>query len=227
MIAPKLNESQIVEMNEAFQKAQLGLQKFRFKFNVPNKDLFVDAVGVEGIPQTEEYYDNVKEHLIYTQLTWLNTICNTYGVGFEATVNVKPDGEFDHGSIQLELSPGIPFKETNKKKILAHFQPLFRKLLPLRTFIQNVSFKGHDYSLRKLTFDIQLDGKKVNSLLTTTQPVNNQILSQWLATLEHVISYNEGRYKYITTVPVVNGRMSTASFESTLCFKFPGGGGKK
>lgn len=227
MIAPKLNDNQILEMKEAFHKAQLGLQKLCFKYTATSKDLFVDAIGIEGIPQTEDYYDNVEDNLLYTELTWLNTLCNKLQINFDATIEVLPDGSFNHQSIHLELNPVVVGREVTKAHILSYFYPLFIKLVPLKSFIRNVEFKGHDFSLRKISFDILLDGKKVNSLLNKEHPVNNQALSQWVATLEHILEYNKGRYKYITSVPVVNGRMSTASFESAICFKFDGKGARK
>lgn len=227
MIAPKLNDNQILEMKEAFQKSQLNLQKLCFKYTATSKDLFVDAIGVEGIPQNDEYYDNVEDNLIYTELTWLNTLCNKLQINFDATIEVLPDGSFNHSSIHLELNPVVVGRDVNKAQILSYFHPLFKKLVPLRTFIHNVEFKGHDFSLRKITFDIKLDGKKVNSLFDSTQPVNTQALSQWVATLEHILEYNKGRYKYITSVPMVNGRMSTSSFESAICFKFNGKGARR
>lgn len=223
----KLNDNQIIEMKEAFQKAKLSLQKLCFKYTATSKDLFVDAIGVERIPQTEEYYDNIEDNLIYTELTWLSTLCNRLQINFDATIDVFPDGSFNHNSIHLELNPVVVGREINKAQIMSYFFPLFKKLIPLRALVRNVEFKGHDFNLRKITLDILLDGKKVNTLLNDTQQVNTQALAQWSSTLEYVLEYNKGRYKYITSVPVVNGRMSTASFESAICFKFDGRGGKR
>jgi hypothetical protein len=227
MITPKLNDSQIFEMKEEFKKLNLGIQKLCFKYTANSKDLFVDAIGVEGIPQAEDYYDNIEDHLTYTDLTWLSTLCNKLQVNFDATVEVFPDGTFNHSEIHIELNPVIIGRNVDKGSILSFFYPFFKKLMPLKSNIQRVEFKGHDYSLRKMTFSLVLDGKKVNVLLSDNQGLNHQSLSQWIATLEHVLEYNKGRYKYITTVPMVNGRMSTASFESAICFKFDGKGGRR
>lgn len=227
MITPKLSDNQILELKETFKKLNLGLQKLCFRYTANSKDIFVDAIGVEGIPQSEEYYENIDDHLAFTNFSWLSTLCNKLQVNFDATVEVLPDGTFNHSEIHIELNPVIIGRQVDKASILSFFYPFFKKLIPLKSYIHKVEFKGHDFSLRKMAFSLVLDGKKVNGLLNDTQGLNHQTLSQWTATLEHIIEYNKGRYKYITTVPMINGRMSTASFESAICFKFDGKGERR
>ncbi|MEI2358391.1 hypothetical protein [Mesobacillus zeae] len=222
MIASKLDDQQIIEMRETFQKLKLSLQKLSFKYNAGTQDLFVDAVGVEGIPQDDEYYENLEDNLMYTELTWLNVLCNTLNFSFEATIDVLPDGSFNNSAINLEINTAIVGNQLDKYGILSISNPIFKKLLPLRSFIHNVEFKGHEFCLRKMTFRLLLDSSKVNALINGKQPLNYQVLSQWTSTLEHILDYNQGRFKYITNLPIVNGRMSTASFESAVCFRFGG-----
>lgn len=74
---------------------------------------------------------------------------------------------------------------------------------------------------------MDLDGLKVNSILKNNQAINQQVLAQWLATVDHILDHNKGVYKFIETVSVTNGKMNNALFETAFCFSFKEKGGRK
>ncbi|MDE3840959.1 hypothetical protein C0966_16970 (plasmid) [Bacillus methanolicus] len=227
----QLNDNQILEIKETLQKQKVGLKNVLFSFSATAKALNIEAHGIEDIPQNSEYYDNIEDNLLFAELSWLSPMSRQLNkkleVNFNADIDVLPDGSMDHANIRFEVSAGIFSRQTEKHQILQSARILFISLIPFRPYIKNVTFKGHQHTLKTILFSMELDGRKVNSILVNNQVINQQILSQWLATLDHVLDYNKGRYKFITKVPVVNGKMSTASFESAVCFRFEGNGGKK
>jgi hypothetical protein len=224
MPAPKLDDNHIFEMKKVIQDKQLGINRFVFEFK--KEKVYVDAFGVEGIPQTEEYYDNIEDHIIYSDLSWFGPLCNELKVNLNASVMVDPEGNFEHSEVQLELHTAIHGDKLKKTQILSGLLPLLKKLIPFRAYMTNVEFGWHDSCLRSIRFGMKLDGKKVNTILKNTQGINTQVLSQWSSTVSTVIDYNNGRFKHQVVLPIVNGRMNTAKFETGLSFKFNGKGRK-
>ncbi|MFT9600369.1 hypothetical protein, partial [Mesobacillus sp.] len=224
LASPQLQENQIIEIKNTLEKQRVGLKKIAFKYSATAKTLNVEAYGIEDILHNEEYYENIEDNLMFSELSWLAPMSRELNkkleVNFDAEVSVLPDGNMDHTNVQFEISAGIFSRQTEKFQILNSAKILFTNLLPFRQYIKSVTFKGHQYNLKTILFNLELDGRKVNTILSNAPVANQQVLSQWMTTLDHILDYNKGRFKFITKVPVVNGKMSTASFESAVCFRF-------
>ncbi|WP_374717786.1 hypothetical protein [Neobacillus sp.] len=220
----QLEESQILDIKNTLKTQKIGLSNIQFKYSATAKTMNIEAYGIENILQNDEYYDNIEEHLIFADLRWLalmsSEINKKLKVNFDANIQVNPDGSMNHEKIHFEISAGIFSQQMEKYQILSSAKTLFSSLIPFRQYIKNVTFKGHQYNLKTIIFTLELDGYKVNSIISQNTVVNQQILSQWLATLDNILDYNKGRFKFINKVPIINGRMSTASFQSALCFRF-------
>ncbi|KZE67952.1 hypothetical protein AWM68_17420 [Fictibacillus phosphorivorans] len=219
----QLNDDQILEIKQTLMTHRVGLKSLYFKYNSNTHDMFVEGKGIEGIPQNEEYYDNLEDNLIFSDISWLTPICGELKANFQAEIDVLPDGTMDHSKVKMEITIACPLRNMSKKDIMREYYSVFKRLLKFRGFIKKVEFRGHEYSLKTISFSLELDGRKVNTILKNTQTINTQVLSQWQATLDHVLDYNKGRFKFVSVLPVVNGRMSTATFESAVCFKFSTG----
>ena len=218
MFTTKLDDNRIYEIKQAIQQKQLGLKQIDFRY--VKGDLYIEAVGIEGIPQKEDCYDNIEDHIVFTDLNWLTPLCNELKVNLDASITVNPDGTLNHSDIEIGLHTVVYGDKSNKLQILSSLLPLLKKLIPFRSYLTNIEFIWHDYKLRNIRFGMNLDGKKVNTILKNSQVVNSQILSQWSSTISTVIDYNMGRYKHNVNVPIVNGRMNTATYRTGLCFKF-------
>lgn len=227
MIIQKLGENQVQEIKQEIKKKQIGLNKLHINYRFVKGELYIDALGVEGIPQTEEYYESIEDNLTYIDFAWLTPLSNHLNVNLDASIPVSPDGSFEHNNINLELHIAIPGEVKENHRILSYVTPLFKKLIPFRAFLTQIEFGWHNYRLSNIRFKLSLDGKKVNSILKTEQVVNTQILGQWLSALSQVLDYNQGRYKHLVDLPIINGRISTAKYETGLCFRFDGKGKKK
>lgn len=226
-----LTENQIIEVKETLEKQRVGLTNISFKYSATAKTINIEAHGIENILHNEEYYENVEDHLTFAELRWLAPMARELNkkleVNFDANIAVLPDGSMDHEHIQFELSANIFSRQTEKHQILNSARLLFISLLPFRQFIKSVTFKGHQYNLKTILFHLDLDGTKVSQILKNEQVINQQVLGNWLATLDNILDFNKGRFKFVTNVPVVSGKMSTASFESAVCFRFEEKGGRR
>lgn len=227
MIIQRLGEKQILEIKQEIKKKQIGLNKLHINFRFVKGELYINAMGVEGIPQTEEYYESIEDNLTYVDLAWLTPLSNHLNVNLDASIAVNPDGSFEHNSIDLELHTALPSEVQDNYRILSYVTPLFKKLIPFRAFLTQIEFGWHNYRLSNIRFKLNLDGKKVNTILSNEQTVNTQVLGQWLSSLSQVLDYNQGRYKHLVDLPIINGRISTATFETGLCFRFDGKGKRR
>lgn len=217
MAAPILTDTHIEEMSQTIREKRLGIHKVEFQYK--KGQVYIDALGVEGIPQTETYYENIEDHLVFTELSWLSPICNQFKVNINASIEVNPEGEFDHDLIPLELLTSFP-KDLEIHQILYRLRPVLERLIPFRSYMTNVELSWHDSCLASIRFYMKIEGKKVNTIINSSQGTNHQILRQWASTITAAIDYNKGRYKHRVDLPIVNGRMNTASYETGLCFRF-------
>jgi hypothetical protein len=230
-VSSQLHDNQILEIKNTLEKQKVGLKNIVFKYSSTAKILNIEAHGVEDILHNGEYYENIEDHLMFAELSWLSPMSHELNkkleINFDAEIKVLPDGSMDHNNIRFDVSAGLFSRQTEKHQILSSAKILFTSLIPFRQYIKNVTFKWHHYNLKTILFTMDLDGRKINSILSNSQVTNQQILSQWLATLDNIFDYNKGRFKYIAKLPVVNGKMSAASFDSAVCFRFEGKGGKR
>lgn len=222
MAKHRLSDNEIIEMREEIQAKQVGIKQLELRYI--SGEIYVDAVGIENIPQIEDYYDNVEDHITFSNLSWFSPLCNLFEVNIESSVKVNPDGTFNHDEIELELNTVILGDRLNKQQIQTCLHSILVKLVPFRSYLTNVEFGWHGYSLRKVRFGMKLDGKKVNTILKNNKEINTQILGQWSTTISQVIDYNKGRYKHMVNIPIVNGRMNVSTYQTALCFRFDGKG---
>lgn len=206
------DDSQIKEMVDQLKNKQMGLKKLELK--CIQDGVYIDFIGIEGIPNSEEYYENLEDHLICAEFQWISSLHNLFNVKLSATVTVNPDGSFDHKNIEVEIQPMV--KSQGTAKLLS----FLKKLLPFRQFLNQVEFSWHSYELNHITFYLKLDGQKVNSLLKNASEINTQILSQWLAAIDVCKNFHQGRYKHKIIIPIVNSRINTSTFETAVSFKF-------
>lgn len=220
MITPRFDDDDILEMKEEFIKKKMALKSFSLTYSTKNQDVLAYGKGVSGIPQHEDYYDNLEDNIMYTDLSWFSNFCKIFKrVNFSAEISVLPDGSFQHDRIHVNLSAAVVGESPEKAFIMKSLLPFFESLMPFKQFITNVEFSGNKHCLRSVSFDMVLDAKKVSAILNE-KLVNKQMLSQWMATLDHMIDYNKDRYRFVHNLPVINGRMNTITSEPTICFQF-------
>jgi hypothetical protein len=231
MANSQLKDNEILEIKSRIVKKKQSLKTIQFKYSSTARTLYVDALGINDIIHDSEYYDNVEDHLMFAELSWLTPMTHHINkileVNFEAMLQVLPDGSMSHENIHFEVNAGMYSKQTEKHQILNSARMLFTSLLPFRQYIKDVTFKGNQYTLKNIHFTLDLDGKKVNTILKDKQVINQQIMGQWLATLDNVLDYNADNYKFVVSMPVVNGKMRGESMESTACFRFENRGDKR
>ncbi|OUM90431.1 hypothetical protein [Parageobacillus thermoglucosidasius] len=201
-----------------------GVNQIMVSYSAHSNSISVESHGIKNILNPENYYDNLEQHLIYANLSWLTPFSNhlneSLEVNFDAVLNVLPDGTMEHDNVSLTVNAVI-FGQKNKYEIMQIAKTLFEALIPFRQYISSVTFKGHQYSLHQISFDMKLDGKKVSAILANNK-INRQILAQWLQTLDNILDSNQRRYKFIDTVSILSGsgKMSAFSYQSAVCFRF-------
>lgn len=219
-----LSDEQIIEMKQKIQMAKAGVKNISFKFSAIKKAISVEVFAIKDIiSNNHEYFENIEEHLVFANFTWLSPLTNELikklNVNYQAQLFVNPDGSMDHKNVEISVSAAIPSDLKERKQILRYAENLFSHMIAFRSYIEHIEFKGNRNNLVQIIFSLKLDGSKVNAILNNNQ-VNRQVLHQWLAQLDNVMEMNKGNYKFTNKIPVINGRMSTASFESSLCFLF-------
>lgn len=216
MAAPILTEAHIREVSQTIRSKQLGINRLDIIFK--KEQLYIDVFGVEGIPQVETYYENIEDHLVYSELSWLGPLCRTFKVNVDATINVDPEGEFKQDSIQLGVYTAFS-RQFTRPQILNRLMPLLNSLVPFRSHLSEVELVWHDGCLNTIRFSMNIEAKKVNPIISNAHAPNNQILRQWASTIDQAIDYNKGRYKHRVKLPIVNGRINTSKFETAVCFR--------
>lgn len=216
MAAPILTEAHISEVSQTIRNKQIGINRVEFVYK--KEQLYIDAFGVEGIPQADTYYENIEDHLVYSEFSWLGPLCRNFKVNLDATINVDPEGEFEQDSIELGVYTAFS-RQNSKPQILNRLMPLLNSLVPFRSHLSEVELVWHDGCLNTIRFFMNIDAKKVNPIISNAQAPNNQVLRQWVSTIDQAIDYNKGRYKHRVKLPIVNGRINIAKYETAVCFR--------
>lgn len=216
-VKTRINDDQAIEIRSELEKRQIAIRQFSMYYSPSKKGaILAEGIGPSGIPQHEDYFENIEQNVLFTDCNWYSEFCEIFkDLYIDTHINVLPDGNFDHNNIRIELKASVTGHK--KHEILHNIFPVFGKLMPYKQHITNVEFGGNNHFLRKISVLMEIDSKKLN-LLVKEKAVNKQMLNQWMGTVEHVIKYNEGRYKFIHDVPVVNGRMNIINSEPTVCF---------
>jgi hypothetical protein len=215
-----LEEEKIIEMKDKFKERKVGLESIKIKYHISERSVSIEGNGIEGIPQNEEYYENLEDNLTFADFSWLTPICKDLKTNMNFTLDVLPDGNFDHSKIKAEITLSLPLRSV-KRRTLAISNSFFKQLLKYRNFGTMVEFKGHENYLTAIKFFLVIDGRKLNTLIQNAEEkINNQFLSQWTTALDYVLDYNKGEFKYISKLPIINGRIVTSSFQSSVCFRY-------
>lgn len=214
-----LDEKHIVELVDSLREKKIGLSCIKFKYNYHNNEMLPKSVGVRGVIEDNDYFSNIEENLIYANLCWFTPFGKDIKANFDVHMPVNPDGSIEHHNIGVVVKMDLPSHLTSRQYDKFVY-PVFRKLVPFRQFVTNVEFKGHDHHVKFIMFHLSLNGKLVTPILNKQGNVNVQILSQWISTLDFVSKLNEDNYSFEENLPVINGRMSAASFETTLGFRY-------
>lgn len=223
---PKLHllDNCILEVKDTLIEGKNALTSFYFRFSAITKTLIIEANGAENIiHNNRDYYDEIEDHLVFANLSWLAPFLNHLNkhlqVNFDAEIEVYPDGSMNHENVKCTINSVIYTKNKEKYKALGYAKTLFTNLVPFRQYISSVLFIGNDYNLSQIVFNMNLNGKKVNSILGINS-VNQQILSQWLQTLDNTLDQHKDRYKFKQQIPIVGGKMLPSTAVSSACFKF-------
>lgn len=221
-----LHDDEISKVRSDLEITKLGITNILFSYSTTREKsvLNVEAYGVNDILQQDEYFENIEDHLMFAEFSWLAPMAHELNkkleINFNAEVTVLPNGTIDHSNIKFDINAVIFSRHIEKHQILSSVKSLYTSLLPFRQYIKNVTFTWHYYKLTNILFELELDGRKVNTILSNSQVTNQQVLGQWMATLDNIIDSNQGRFKHIVTLPVINGKMSVAMIKSGLCWRF-------
>jgi len=214
----RIGEKSINEIMVTIKEKQLNLSRLEFKTR--DKFVLIGPIGTEKIKQEDDYYENAKENLIFANYSWLSPLCDDLNCPFQGHLEVLPSGEMNHHNIDLTIS--IPLSGSlEKAKIMSTLYEQFKVLEKYRNFIQFFDVSGFKYMTNLIHVSLKIPGNKITPLLkeAKTKPVNKQIISQWLATVENIMDQNANNFSYSHKVYAVDGRMQSTTFESKFTFK--------
>lgn len=218
--AQLLEENQIIEIVSKLKEQKFAVNGIKLKYNFQKNVMFLEPVGVRSIIDDEDYFLNIEDNLTYANLCYLSSIAKEIKTNFDVNMTVCPDGSIDHENVEFIVKLNLPL-HLKRNQFDRFVYPIFRKILPFRQFLTNCEFKGHEHHIKFIIFHLKLNGKKVTPILNQ-KALNNQVLAQWITAFDYITQYNQSEYGFEENIPVLNGRISLATFETTLRFKFTG-----
>ncbi|PGT83268.1 hypothetical protein [Bacillus sp. AFS040349] len=196
----KIIETFIEEMKA--KKAKTEIIYFKCK---DGKYMKIHGYGVAGVVQDEEFFENLHDHLIYSELSWIQPIIDVFKCPIEAEADVDNSGSVGNEKIKIEARIQIP-KEASRN-LPGYLYPRFQSIIRLHSFIQDVKVDGYDGCLSALLFTLQIDAKKVNKVLSSSANGNKQLTNQWITTIEKYRMFNIGAERFSTIYQVINGKL--------------------
>lgn len=201
-----LAETGINEFVEKLRNKHVYLDQLQIKYNPDNKKPYakLHCYGMEDIHQDESYYENILEHLIAANLSWLDPISKAIKAPLEAEIAIDEDGNFDNQTIKAKMEIYAP------SKIDAVIPFLYNRIKPfvlLNELVDSVEVHGYQGKLRFVRFNMTIDTFKVNPLLKKER-VNRAILEQWLASINNYVMENSHQDHFENKFYVVNGKIN-------------------
>ncbi|MFC0273593.1 hypothetical protein ACFFIX_19565 [Metabacillus herbersteinensis] len=200
-----LDDRGIDNIVEKMQNKNLKIEKLMFKYNPENKFVKIDGDGIPGIIQEDDFFENFKDNLIYSDLSWLEPLCKAFRSKLEAEVKVDPEGDFQHDKVNIEVNLNVP--STLGDNFHGFLYPRFKTFVKFYPFIKSVQVRGYQSKVKNIFFKLEVDGKKVNKMLKDNN-INNQYLNQWLIQIEKCERDNINQEYFCNTFRVINGKIN-------------------
>ena len=220
-IQPMLTEENINTIINVLREKKYNLNSFYLKYSAREKSLLLDGKGIQGINQTNEYYEAIEDNLIYADFNWISPMCEALNINFTANLKVLPEGDMEHNKVRLVVTVPVPVEGNgNKQRVQEALYNPFKRVVKFQSFVKEVVFFGNNHMVSKVDFILEIEGKKIVPHLKDNPGINHQCLNQWMATADKIIDYGKKDYKYVEHLQVLNGRMANISYESTTSFRF-------
>lgn len=220
-IQPRLTEEDINTIINVLREKKYNLNSFHFRYLAREQSLLLDGKGIQGINQTEEYYEAIEDNLVFADFNWISPLCEALNINFTANLKVLPEGEMEHNKVRLVVSVTVPVEgNRSKQRVLEALYNPFRRVVKFQSFVKEVVFYGTNHMVNKVDFIMEIEGKKIVPHLRDNPGINIQCMNQWMATVDKIIDYGKEDYKYVEHLQVANGRMANISYESTTSFRF-------
>ena len=191
------------------QNKNLNIEKLLFKYNPDKKYVLVDGDGIPGVIQECDFYENFKDNLIYTDLSWLAPLCSAFNCNLEAKVSVDPDGSFQHDRVEMVANLQVPKKVGDN--LLGFLYPRFKNFVKFYPFIKSVEVRGYQSKVCNIFFNLEIDTQKVNKILRAKDNINHQLIEQWLYMIDKCERDNVMSDRYSNTFLVLNGKINYES----------------
>ncbi|KAA6446943.1 hypothetical protein [Bacillus swezeyi] len=208
MALPLLNEKKIDQFLNNVKDRGVWLSDINFRYNPRKHFLMVDGLGASGMQLDEEYYENVRDHLEYADLSWLTPMCNKLSTHLSATINVLDDGTINQDTVRLQFT--VEVNEHDNLKRLVYTK--LKNFIYFKDFIEEINFKGTGSKIRAIILILNVDVKKLSKILSSNNDqvnntVNKSILEQWVATASMVEQHYTTAYHINCIIPVLKGKM--------------------
>lgn len=186
------------------KEQSIVVESLELKFNAKENKMFIESYGQPGIKLSEEdYYENIRDYLEYTSLSWLTPFIQKIKKGVTVDIQVLQDGTFEDSNIHLALNIELGDRV---KDVASYTFRTFEVLSQYQKFVNSVEFKGNQNKLRNIVFNISLNAKEfVKALQKGKQNVGSW--ENWLTITDIAAKKSMEQYKFYSKVPMVNGKL--------------------
>ncbi|WP_078557089.1 hypothetical protein [Bacillus alkalicellulosilyticus] len=207
---------------------KMNVERINFTYNNQNQSYtLITCDGVPGIAQEADYYENLGENLIYSDMSWLQPICKAFKCKIQANVKVLADGSLDHEHITVEANLMVP--KNVGPNIHGFLYPRFRTFVKFYPLVKEIKFsltsKDFNSQICNIFFTLEFDAKKVNAILRDQGNVNQGVLEQWLNRAERCLLLTRDKAAHgdlkrsVHSFEVINGKANAKSVSVNCHFK--------
>ncbi|MCM3441411.1 hypothetical protein ACUIJN_19335 [Metabacillus halosaccharovorans] len=213
------NERLLDELISDLKTRKVKVERITFAYRSFKNQIKIDTVETYGFALEEDYYENLYENILCSETMWLEPFINLIGTGFEATVAVDEEGDFEHNRIEINASYNINSRIIH---LLSYLYKNLSGIVKCYSSVREVTVKGNKKAMSQIIFDITLDGKQLTSMLKE-KTVNKKYLEQWLVIIDKCDQEIIKRDKYLNTFKVLNGKINyeTRMELTSQIFKLP------
>ena len=199
-----LNEIVLEELVADIKKRKIKVESLTFVYHPQEKTILINADGPPDVVLDDEYYENIFENILCCETMWLDPLTKIINTRFEAKVNVDTEGNFMHDSLDVIANYNIRSRISN---LLGYLYSNLKNIVKCYASINRVKVMGYKNELSNIYFYLNINGKKVNTLLKESN-INKRYLEQWLVVIDKCDREIGKQAKYSNTFRVINGKIN-------------------
>ena len=196
-----LKDEKIDKFVKEIKKTSSNLEEIMIRYS--HQYVLLQGHAIPNVIQDEDYYENIRDHITFSGFSWIEPFAKMFK-RMDITIDVLPDGTFDHDKVNLSVNVILPNEESART---AFIYRRFNDLSKFNQFLHSVKVKGKNGKIHTLQFDFTFEVKKITKAIREKSSGNKKMVEQWMYMIAKCGEDNRSLEVMEVVYPVVSGKI--------------------